>query len=437
MRARVASRKGLGSSQVRLWQGILGPKASSIRLRKLTLIGLISLILIYFSINLPENFETLINELFSAKNLGHLIAAFLSIWLGLRAAALAQSAIFSLDPISKSQKHILANALGLFVNKLDIQNIDEANKNIVFNNIGGPAKLVIPMESAVILESSWGTLRSVGPQDSFTELAGFERSRMIIDLRDQVVNIHLSARTKDGVRTKVEGARAVFSIARGAKEASLSNPYPFSKQAAMRLSRQIENISGTGSSDTANPLGHHGSRFIEQELQAFIGEFWLGELLAAPKEQSLENEGGQSHLFLARDLIRKQFIEYSRKRAIEQGIQINWIDIGTWKVDELAQGILQDYQDENLDALSFHEDDPLEQSKNDEINRLLNELIRVEEQSNFSENNQNSRSQMLSAYFGIIDGLRLRYENLLDEKDEELTILLRFLRLLGKRSKGN
>lgn len=386
---------------------------------------------------MPASVEGIISEVFSAKYFGHLIATFLSIWIGLRAASLAQSAIYSLDSVGKSQNHILANAFGLFHKEVDLQNTDTANKNIVFRNIGGPAKLIIPMESAVILESSWGTLRSAGPQESLTELAGFERSRLIIDLRDQVVDINLSARTKDGVRTKVEGARAVFSISRGAKEASLSNPYPFSKQAALRIARQIENIPGASNNQSSmgNPVGHHGGRFIEQELQAFIGEFWLGELLAAPKEQSLEIEGGQSHLFLARDLIRKQFIEYSRKRAIEQGIQINWIDIGTWKVDELAQGILQDYQDENVDQLSFLEENPLEQSKNEEINRLLTELVKVDSQNNLAaNNNENIQSQMLAAYLGIIDGLRLRYEHLMSGREEELTVLLRFLRLLGKRN---
>ena len=107
MRARVASRKGLESSPGRLWQGVLGPKASSIRLRKWIFVGVIAIFLIFAFLNISTNAEGTLNVLFSAKSLGHFLAFFLSIWLGFRAAALAQSAIYSLNTVNESQNHIL------------------------------------------------------------------------------------------------------------------------------------------------------------------------------------------------------------------------------------------------------------------------------------------------------------------------------------------
>ncbi len=438
MRARVFSRKNRKGITEGLWQSFLGPQKSAAKLRRWAFIAIILISIVFLLVNAPGNISSFTKWIFSAKSFGHIISFFLALWIGLQSAALAQSAIYSMSQVKDARKHILQNALGfprtiveLHADKKAANEMDEA-----IENIGGPGKLHIQMDSAVLLESSWGSLNSVGPSSKAIDLDSFERIRLILDLRDQVINLNIWGRTKDGIRVNIEGARIVYSIARGNKEADLSSPYPFSKAAALRIGKIMENdnqISSKGNnSDIANPIGAHGEKFFERELQLFIGNFWLGELLASPSKQSLEEEGQKNSLFLARDSIRKQFIKQSRANALEHGFQIHWIDIGTWKVDKLAQSILQDYQDENYMEDQFLENDLLEQNKNSELGRLFGELVKSSSPKDHVKDEESFPKQVFNAYFGLIDGLRLRYGNLLSENNGQLSLLLRYLKFIGK-----
>lgn len=147
----------------------------------------------------------------------------------------------------------------------------EDQKSPIFN-IGGPGKVLINLENAVVFEKINGEPRIVGPSiEKPIELESFERIRRIIDLRDQNASLNISARTFDGISLEIKDIRLLFSIDRSEKNFSLAKPYSFKEESIYWLVYQL----GTG------PWTAILVDMVRTELTQFINRHRFSELVSA------------------------------------------------------------------------------------------------------------------------------------------------------------
>ncbi|HJW90510.1 MAG TPA: hypothetical protein VJ436_07700, partial [Anaerolineales bacterium] len=184
------------------------------------------------------------------------------------------------------------------------------------------------------------------PRDSVQSLEGFERLRAVIDLRDQVEEMEVAGRTRDGIKVRAENVRVIFSVYRGEQQPTLAYPYPFEREAILALVYQ---------QPTDNWRAAIAS-LINQELSEFITQHTLGEFLATVSVPELdqrlqENARLQREAdrlagvdlpvpveslppppFEPRTDLTRQFydLEKFRERARRRGVELRWIGLGTW-----------------------------------------------------------------------------------------------------------
>ena len=197
-------------------------RVANARMRLSLIVGLSLLALLIYIIRIPLGYT---DSLIDAGLLGNLLILTIAIWGGLQIAALVQTNLFGLEAANAARQRILGRAFGIGLPVLEIGR-ESGMRQIIrdLDKVGGPAHLLVSMDSALVVESSAGQLRAIGPSGKLQTLESYERIRALVDLRDQVVGVNLSARTQDGVRIRVEGARLVYSVARGKEEPSLARP---------------------------------------------------------------------------------------------------------------------------------------------------------------------------------------------------------------------
>jgi hypothetical protein len=186
-----------------------------------------------------------------------------------------------------------------------------------------------------------------GPREDRARVIGsFERLRRVIDLRDQVQEITVNARTRDGIPIQVKNMRVIYSIYRDGKEPTLEEPYPFDPAAVESLVYDLSRESWTDAMAAQ----------IRREIGAFIFRHTLGEFIAAVGRPELERD--TRHIaevqaeadrlagvdqgyaidvpnpppFVPRPGISDLFYDYSDfvARIRKKGVQLRWIGIGTW-----------------------------------------------------------------------------------------------------------
>jgi hypothetical protein len=104
--------------------------------------------------------------------------------------------------------------------------------------------------------------------------------------------------------------------------------------------------------------------------------------------------------------------------------------MGRWTVDELAQEIIDDIQENPLHSSSLSEKASYQDSRAEELNRLYSELA-AWDQAKIGAEKALNQSYLLSAYYGLFDGLKLRYAELLGEDEQQIDIVLRFLKVIN------
>jgi hypothetical protein len=273
-----------------------------------------------------------------------------------------------------------------------------------------------------MFEQMDGNLRVIGPSAKQATLEGFERLRAVLDLRDQVLNIDLWARSKDGIRVHVQGARVVYSLARGKREASLQQPHPFEEKAALKLTLEQRVGRHAGRPSRNGLLAEQGRAFFERELQSFIGQFSLNELLG-------NREKIDGLLLLARDKIRSEFSAQANQHAAEFGLQLHWVDIGTWMLDDSARSLVAQAAPpaEEL-ALSGS---PIQEGRNEELARLAERIVPEQSLSSDIGTISQAIAGGLQNFKNIFEEIRNQSAEL--QGDQQLDAVLRFLSILTKR----
>jgi len=268
--------------------------------------------------------------------------------------------------------------------------IVEADKNSPILLIGGPGRVEIEFDTAVLFEKPDGTPQVVGPDDmksweekknfltdkkgekDLSELEGFERLREpIINLRDQYFGnttsdaITVESRSQDGIQVSASDVRVVFSVHRengkDAQKMDKEKPFRYDPQSIQTLIYQqsVQVLPG------ANPSGEPGAwtgtmrTMVSGEIGRFMSQNKLAEYLATISTPEMEAQAHREDTILLQTIqyssqlpnfapdtvarpkfhprteLSERFAKYTdgfSKRANERGMDVNWIGVGTWKI---------------------------------------------------------------------------------------------------------
>jgi hypothetical protein len=328
--------------------------------------------------------------LFAADVFKHILIGGLAFWVAYRIAAIYLDDIFELKNVPLAARFIRQSAFATQYDLIEIKDGKEAPeyRDSPILLIGGPGMVRVYLENAALFEKMDGsprvippTVRGGEPEDEGAEstagaparfgpltgrrmvarrdggstppadgveiLEGFERLRSVIDLRDQVVELDVSGRTRDGIQVKAENVRLVFSVYRAGHQPTLTRPYPFEKEAVETL---VYDNPPQNWTKTMEGL-------IRAELGNFIAQHTLSEFLAAINTPEIESQieehralqqeadqfaGVQSNppvemqeppAFVPRPRITDLFYDFTSRfaqTAHNRGVQLRWIGVGTW-----------------------------------------------------------------------------------------------------------
>lgn len=296
--------------------------------------------------------------------------------------------IFDLKDITISEKYIKQSAFSFPVYyQIHIENAQvrlEDQSSPIFR-IGGPGKVLINLENAVVFEKINGSPKIAGPTtEKPIELESFERIHKIIDLRDQTAMLDISARTLDGIPIEIKDIRLVFSVYRKSNQVSITTPYPFNEDSIYWLVYQQGSGPWTTSlidlvrKELTDHINHHllsellssiGTPEINLQLQNQnkiakkirknwahtrrykINRRFIGKIkIDAPNNNPLYykkthakkkrfsqlfiNKGGSFPEFIPRTALSNLFYENLtnsfQSKAQRHGMRLEWINVGTW-----------------------------------------------------------------------------------------------------------
>ena len=330
-----------------------------------------------------------IRALFAPDVLKHVLIGGFVFWLAYRVAAIYLDDIFELRDVRIAERFIRQSAFASQYDVIEIKNgeVSQKDQKSPIFLIGGPGKVRVYLENAALFEKIGGTPHVIEPttpkSSSDSEqsrrgnqswiarmgktfgslsrldrsapgsilvgagiLESFERYRKTIDLRDQVAEISVEGRTRDGIAIQAKDMRLIFSIRRDGKEATLEKPYPFNHEAIETLVYDLSRESWTDAMAAQ----------IKRELGKFIARHTLSEFLAAIGQPELEQATQiEAELqveadrlaglddsfdidvpnpppFVPRPVISDLFYDYNNfvSRVKKKGVELRWIGVGTW-----------------------------------------------------------------------------------------------------------
>lgn len=284
--------------------------------------------------------------------------------------------------------------------------------------IGGPGAVQVNLDNVAVAEKPNGQPTILYSRAAPWMLEGFERLReigpdgglsrfAIIDLQDQFMrDISVSARTKDGIPIEAQDIKIIFSVKRKPLlDESMTNIHSITEDAVYSIvykqivlidqANEMPPLAGFPWNSTILPL-------VLDEIEQLIMESPLNEILAniGQKELDQTHEAqkqitnlkseitGQHHVppdvaqapqFKSRSQITARFYEPEfQRKADALGVQLLWIDIGTWKLPSLI--ILEKHKEAwNLATENAAKKASIrrkrESAGNRELMRLINDVI--------------------------------------------------------------
>jgi hypothetical protein len=329
-----------------------------------------------------------IRALFAPDVLKHVLIGAFVFWLAYRVAAIYLADIFELRDVRIAERFIRQSAFASQYDVIEIKNgeVSQKDQKSPIFLIGGPGKVRVYLENAALFEKIGGTPHVIEPttpkssseskqrsdnqswiarmgktfgslsrlersgttshQDGARMLKSFERYRSVIDLRDQVAEISVEGRTRDGIAIQAKNMRLIFSVRRDGQQATLEKPYPFNHEAIETLVYDLSRESWTDAMAAQ----------IKRELGKFIARHTLSEFLAAIGQPELEQATQiEAELqveadrlaglddpfvidvpnpppFVPRPGISDLFYDYNNfvSRVNKKGVELRWIGVGTW-----------------------------------------------------------------------------------------------------------
>ncbi len=262
--------------------------------------------------------------------------------------------------------------------------IAEADRDSPIVLIGGPGRVEVEFDTAVLFEKPDGTPHVFGPVDmklnaegneknkiKSATLDGFERLREpIINLRDQYFGysssdaIAVEGRSRDGILISAKDARIVFSIHRSdgsaSQKPSKEKPFFYDPQSVQDLIYQqsVQVLQGEKPSGEPGAWTDTMRGMVSGEIGAFMSQNKLAEFLASISTPEIEAQEHREDTILLQTLrysdqltepepgaftkpnfhprteLTDRFMKYTdgfSKRANERGMDLHWIGVGTWK----------------------------------------------------------------------------------------------------------
>jgi hypothetical protein len=333
----------------------------------------------------------LATSLFAPIVLVHLIPVAAMLWLGLRLGAHYLADLFELESPSIAERYLRAAVFGLGYDALKITQGDLAklNRNSPLFRIGGPGYLQVNLGFAAVMETAEGSPRVYGPEGR-RYIEGFERVRDVVDLRDQLRHLEeVEAVTADGMAVRARDVQMVFRVYGGGQARNLQAPYPYADEAIRRLVY--------GRAVGANGTDHWGDLLTDlarDEIQAFVRNQTLEAFLAMQPAGATNADSPEAFHIPRRDLTERFHTSEAGERLRLQGLELNWVGVGTWEVDEpgtdagglaLGKTIIDAWRDHQRAQRLSMPDYLARQSRRGYRERVLGELRQLAEAWTSSE----------------------------------------------------
>jgi hypothetical protein len=298
-------------------------------------------------------------------------------FIALHLAALYLADIFELEDVAVARSFVSEVALSGSDETIRITQGKIADRHLESPNylIGGPGKVVVDLDTVALFERADGTTHVIGPTGTEpygrATIEGFERFRQAIDVRDHYVELRdqdsksqsVRGRSRDGIPITATDVRLMFSIYRGENpQPSAEFPYPFMKDAIERI---IYKSVSRVTPDQKDPSAYEFSwinnmiGLIRGRLGGFMSERNLTEYLASigtpefekakqreeliaeqvrrltqPDDESKAKAPKPPPEFTPRHQVTSlfsQFAEDFTKSARNNGVELHWIGVGSWK----------------------------------------------------------------------------------------------------------
>lgn len=281
----------------------------------------------------------------------HLLPVLAGIAGGIALAAHYLNDLFEIESLGSAFRYLLGSLFGLSYPRIriDRQSVAQIEANNPLARVGGPGYVQTHLGFAAVFETAAGLPRVYGqsPESIRTDspgpaagrgafLAGFERLRDVVDLRDRIIRLEESyAETSDGVPLTAHDIQIVFRVYGGGLERDLSNPYPYSEESIRRLVyAQPIHKSKTRTPDDLL------KRITEREVHRFIRRHTLESLLAlqpsagqdeSPTEELHEPETARFQI--PRRALTEHFHTDALQRRLRYlGLELDWIGVGIWQL---------------------------------------------------------------------------------------------------------
>lgn len=361
------------------------------------------------------NFANYILHVFTDPRIFQYFPIFLApFFIALQAASLYLADIFELEHVRIARGFIWSVALSGSEETIRVSQggISEAARQSPTFLIGGPGKVIVDLDSVAMFEKPDGTPHIIGPTAKEPRvratLDGFERFRQAIDTRDHYVDLRdqdnksqsVKSRSLDGIPITATDVRLMFSVYRGGTKPSTENPYPFSKESIEQL---IYQATSRVTPELPNPSTYEFSwinrmvGLIRAELSTFMSKHKLTAYLAStgmpelekiqqreerlseeiqkivPPEQDVADSSSPSKLpdFQPRHKVSNLFTQFAEdftKKAHNNGVELHWIGVGTWKTP------IEIVPEKHLEAWKISNDN-LYRESSDVLDKLENEAI--------------------------------------------------------------
>ena len=324
------------------------------------------------------NFANFVVHVFTDPRIFQYFPIFLApFFIALQCASLYLADIFELEHISVARGFVWSVALSGSEETIRVSQgaISEEDRHSPAFLIGGPGKVIVDLDSVALFEKPDGTPRIIGPTTkeprARATLEGFERFRQAIDTRDHYVDLRdqdsksqsVRSRSLDGIPITATDVRLMFSVYRGGVKPSTANPYPFSKEAIEQI---IYQATSRVTPEKTNPStyefswinrmtglirGELGAFMSRHKLTAYLASIGVPELEKRKQREDMISEEIQKLVPAERDAadakeakglpefqprykvssLFTQFAEDFTNKAHNNGVELHWIGVGTWK----------------------------------------------------------------------------------------------------------
>lgn len=336
--------------------------------------------------------------LFSARVFRHVLVVLITLWNAINMTAKYIDDVFELGNPEIAFQYVLRASLAGRYETINIKDGKLAsNPDSPLVKIGGPGLVKVYMDSAALFEKHDGFPNVVDASDGTVALDRFERLRKTVSTRDHVDETKIVIRTKDGINVFANGVRIKYHIHRGGKDSSMDHPYPTSKQAVQNLvykENVFKYIEPKAHQPRSVGKGHMGdhyealgikSAYFQNKLREIIAGATLNEFVARISQREVEKEDAdqsvftsetqpivltpneaeangtpaadeaddssvtqtnRTEAFIPRDEITQNiYAQNDLDDKIKSGLELDWIDIGTWEFPEKAKHIAEQHRE--------------------------------------------------------------------------------------------